>query len=79
MDEAEEILVEDAPLSATWIKYIVIMKQVQSLSMREKRSAFYAMRNSPGCTSDTLLPKLGMTMGEFCVFHTLTQSMSRKN
>jgi len=75
---AEEVIVEDPLLAATWAKYIVIMRHVADMSTRDTRAAFQAMRTAPACSPDTFLPRLGVTVGEFCVFHTLRQGSGRR-
>ena len=67
----EDVVVEDALLGPTWSKYIVLSRHVADLTMRDKRVVFMLMRNTEGCTSDWFIPRLGITMGEFCVFHTI--------
>ena len=72
-----EVIIDDSPLAPSWIKYIVLMKHVGKMSMKEKRSAFHFMRNGDNVGPDTFIPHLGVTMGEFCVFHTLSQTLSK--
>lgn len=76
-EEIGEVIVEDSPLTPSWIKYIVLKKHISGMSMREKRSAFHEMRSGENAGPDTLLPHLGVTMGEFCVFHALCQSTGK--
>lgn len=76
-DKGVEAVIEDTPSSATWAKYCVVAKFVASLSMKDRRFAFTCMRQQPSCTTDTLVPALGLTAGEFCIFHTLCQSRAR--
>lgn len=72
-----ETLVEDTPLLATWSKYIVMSYHVGRLGMRDKRFVFSALRKAGEVDEDMFIPRLGITTGEFAVFHTLAQSRAR--
>jgi len=74
MDSASD----DPPLEATWAKYIVLARFVNDLPIRRKRHAFLCMRKTPNATADTFMPGLGITAGEFCVFHALGMNQSRR-
>jgi hypothetical protein len=71
------MLVEDSPLAATWSKYIVISYHVARLGMKDKRFLFSVLRNSTDVDENVFIPQLGITTGEFAVFHTLAQSRAR--
>lgn len=75
----EDAVTEDAAMVPTWAKYIVLSRHVSDLPMRDKRMVFTHMRNIEGCTSDWFIPRLGMTMGEFCVFHILGANSRQAN
>ena len=64
-------------LGTTWKRYIVVSKTVEALSTKERRRMFQLMRRSPGCTENSVFPSIGITVGEFCVFHTLATGRQR--
>jgi len=72
-------MIEEPPLLPTWSKYIILFRYVSSLSIRDKRAAFMAMRQVPGANADLFFPRLGITAGEFCVFHTLAHEEPRRS
>ena len=72
-----EPLLDDPPLGATWSKYIVLFRYIQSLSIRSKRAVFIAMRADTSRSVDLFFPHIGITAGEFCVFHCLSQDSPR--
>ena len=71
-------VVDDPPLHATWVKYLVLARYVAELPVRLKRHAFLCMRKTDGATSDLFIPLLGVTAGEFCIFHALAQEGPRR-
>lgn len=64
-------------LGTTWKRYIVVSRTVESLTTKERRRMFQLMRRSPDCTENSVFPLIGITVGEFCVFHTLATSRHR--
>ncbi len=72
-----EKAIEDPPHAPTWIKYLVLARYVSDMSIRRKRLAFQCMRRFEGCDANAFMPTLGITTGEFCVFHAIAQNQSR--
>lgn len=71
--------VEDPPFVATWMKYIVLSRYIAELPIRQKRLAFWCMRQFAWANADMFFPSLGITAGEFCTFHALGQEQPRRN
>lgn len=44
---------------------------VQQFRLRDVRSLFQIMRTVPTCSPDTLVPSLGITVGEFVTYYTI--------
>ena len=74
---------------ATWAKNIMLAHYCEGLSIANKREIFAIMRNKmlgpdvdPGCTGDMYhmyLPKIGLTLGECSLFHTISEHLRRHN
>ena len=61
------------PTYATWKKYKCLHAAVSRMSIREKRRIFAMLRHQP-CSHDMLLVHYGMTLGDFCCMHVLTDA-----
>lgn len=59
-----------------WERNLVIFHAVKNIETRVKRAIFLQLRDSK-TTADTLLLPLGITAGEFAVFHLLDDSKDK--
>ena len=74
---------------ATWAKNIMLAHYCEGLSIANKREIFAIMRSKmlgpgvdPGSTGEMYhlyLPKIGLTLGECSLFHTISEHMRRHN
>lgn len=71
----------------TWVKYTTLASYCDQLSIAKKRQVFLLIRSDPNLQGEMkqvshchnhYMPLLGLTMGEFAVFHTI-QDFIRKN
>ena len=63
---------------AIYSKYVVINNTISNLTLKDKRFIFHNIRNYKNINSDTLIPKLGFTVGEFSCFQILNENINRK-
>jgi hypothetical protein len=54
-----------------WKRTVVIADAVAKMRVRDKRQIFITMRQTPEVSHNSLLPKFGITCGEFAVYHVL--------
>lgn len=70
---------------ATWIKYMILSRHCEQLSIANKREIFSVMRShiqdKPPEEVKGLyhlyLPKFGLTLGECALFHTISEHIRR--
>ena len=62
----------------TYRKYNVIQRNVESLSIKEKRRFFKIMRESENVDTDTFFPFYGLTAGEFSTWYVLSGAQRRQ-
>lgn len=67
---------------STWCKYNIFAKYCDSLSIADKRQIFGVIRNKltgKDVTSvyNHYLPRFGVTLGEFALFHTIGEHIRR--
>lgn len=48
----------------TYTRTLAVHDEMQCISLMDKRAMYQLIRNTPGCNPDTLLPALGLTVGE---------------
>lgn len=56
----------------TWKKTCCVRSAVLRMSVREKRRIFAMMRENPEYNEDSLLVEFGITLGDFCLMHILS-------
>ena len=72
---------------ATWIKYIILARHCEHLSIASKREIFSIMRDevaksTPQTHSQLYhmyLPRIGLSLGECSLFHTISEHLRRSN
>lgn len=62
---------------ATYRKYNVLSKAIENLTVKQKREIFKLMRTGSDVTMHDFLPRYGFTVGEFSIFHVLTEKDRR--
>ena len=60
----------------TWVKYRIMRAYVERMTCIEKRAIFHLMINCD--SSDTFMPTIGLTFGEFAVWQLLIESNRKR-
>lgn len=80
---SHSVQVPPSNLAPTWQKYVILALHCERLSIADKRHIFATLRTHTKSDCNDMhnwyLPKYGITLGEFALFHTIGEHIRRQN